>query len=395
MTDETPTPIPALATSPTVTPAQPAPAAAPAWRDGTAGPTDNGRRALLGIIALLLFLLLAGGYFAYRQGNAAVEQIAQLQGQVDALGKRAGALESRPTPQPAPNLQPLQQQLAALAPLPQRVAALEPLAQQVATLATLGQQLTPLQQRVDALEKLQQRVDALEKLPQRLTDLENKPPAQATLDAAAQTQIAGVSSRIDGVAARQDQLGTLEQSDMGKVTAQLAGLDTRLSAATKAGSEITAVTARQARVAQLQAAGPALAAGRPLGAIEGAPPALAQFASKAPPTEASLRLSFDDAAAHAREAGMPPKDTTPFLARMWDRAQSGVVVREGDRVLVGDAVSGILEKAKRQLDAGDLPGTVALLDGLSGPAAAAIAPWRAQAQSLIDARAALVSAARG
>ncbi len=38
---------------------------------------------------------------------------------------------------------------------------------------------------------------------------------------------------------------------------------------------------------------------------------------------------------------------------------------------------------------------MAALDGLAGPAAAAMAPWRAQAQSLLDARAALITAAHG
>ena len=331
-------------------------------------PTDPAQKGLLAVVAVLVLLLLVGGFFAYRQGTAAMEQIAQLQGEIDSLGKRAGALEARPTPQPIPNLQQLQQQAAAV---------------------------EPLQQRVTTLEPLQQRVTALEKLPQRLTDLENKPPAQATLDAAAQQQIAAVSSRIDGVAARQDQLGVLEQADVGKIAGQITGLDTRLSAATKAGNEITAINARQARTAQLQAASAALAAGRPLGTIDGAPPALAAFATKPPPTEASLRLSFDAAAAKTREAGMPPKETTPFLTRMLDRAQSGLVVRQGDRLLVGDPVSGVLDQARRQLEAGDLSGAVSALDGLSGPAAVAMAPWRAEAQALLDLRAALASVARG
>ena len=47
------------------------------------------------------------------------------------------------------------------------------------------------------------------------------------------------------------------------------------------------------------------------------------------------------------------------------------------------------------LDAGDLPGAVTTLDGLTGAAAAAMAPWRAQAQSLLDARSALITAANG
>ena len=111
-----------------------------------------------------------------------------------------------------------------------------------------------------------------------------------------------------------------------------------------------------------------------------------------------MRLSFGDAAAaDARKAGQPYADNaTASASRIWDRLPNPAwSIREGDRVIIGDAVSGVLEHAKRQLDAGDLAGAVTALGGLAGPAAQAMAPWRAQAQSLLDARAALVTAARG
>ena len=92
---------------------------------------------------------------------------------------------------------------------------------------------------------------------------------------------------------------------------------------------------------------------------------------------------------------MPPQTDGPLLSRMWGRMQSLVTVRQGDRVLVGDAVTGILEHARTQLDAGDVAGAVGTLDQLAGPAAAAMAPWRQQAQSLLDARAAMLALARG
>ena len=66
-----------------------------------------------------------------------------------------------------------------------------------------------------------------------------------------------------------------------------------------------------------------------------------------------------------------------------------MTVREGTRVVLGDPVAGVLAQAQHSLDAGDLAGSVQALDGLAGPAAAAIKPWRDQAQSLLDARAAL------
>ena len=361
MTDEAPKPIDEAPT-PLATPVTPVEPAAetiePAWGSHSTTPpgatpasgTNSGRTPLMVLVAILLLVLVIGGFVTWRQGAATADQLAQMQTQVDALKTQTDSLQARPLPPPPPPLQ----------------------------------DLGPIQQ--------------------RLTALEQKPAPKAELDAAGQQQIASLAGRVDGIAARQNQLGTQEQSDIvklqqteqadtAKINEQLASLDTRLTVASKAGGEISAINQRQARIVQLQAAAAALAAGRPVGAIDSAPPALAQFATKAPPTEASLRLSFDAAAADARKAGQPYTEQTPFLNRMWDRLQSGVVVREGDRVIVGDAISGVLEHARTQLVAGDLPGAVAALDGLAGPAAAAMAPWRAQAQSLIDARAALISAA--
>jgi hypothetical protein len=299
---------------------------------------------LLGALAVLALIVVVGDILAWRNTSSLSAQLAQSQSQLAALGDRIGALEARPQPQP-PDLRPLQQ---------------------------------------------------------RLTALEQKPPPQAQLDSAGQQQIAALAGRIDGIAARQDQLGTREQQDTDKTASQLAALGTQVAAlatqvtaANRTGSEISELADRQTKAARLQSAAVALAAGRPLGDIAGAPPALARFATKPPPTEASLRLSFDAAAQDARRAGQPSPATTPFLQRVWDRAQASVTIRQGDRIVVGDSLSGIIETARRHLDAGDVAGAVSALDGLAGPAAAAMAPWRADAQALLDARAALMSAAHG
>ncbi len=392
-------------------------------RDPAAAPN---RSPLLAAVAVLALLVVIGGVLLWRQGAAASSQVAQMQARIDSLDSQVSTLAARPVPPPPPDLRPLQQRLAALE------------ARQPPDLAPLDQ---------------------------RLTALEQKPPPETQLDAAGQKQLAQLSGRIDGIAARQDQLGTQEQADtaklgdqfqaglaklgdaaraqqqadtaklstqesgdvtalrtqeqadaaklrdqeqadMAKLGDQVGALDGRIAAAVTAGSQVAAqaqkansdlatVAGRQARGAQLQAAAVALQAGRPLGEIPGAPPALAQFAGKPPPTEAALRLSFDAAAQSAEEANQPAKESTPLLTRMWDRAQSGLTVRQGDRVIVGDVVTGVLEHARHQLDAGDLAGAVSALDGLNGPAAAAMGPWRAQAQSLLDARSALLTAAHG
>ncbi len=66
-----------------------------------------------------------------------------------------------------------------------------------------------------------------------------------------------------------------------------------------------------------------------------------------------------------------------------------MTVRRGETVLVGSRAAGILEGARVALEAGDLAGAVRILGGLDGAAAAAVAGWRAEAQALLDARAAL------
>jgi hypothetical protein len=127
--------------------------------------------------------------------------------------------------------------------------------------------------------------------------------------------------------------------------------------------------------------------------LPNAPPALAKFASTKPPTEAELRLSFPAAAQAAQKASQPNTEGKPFLDRIWTRAQDLVTVRDGDRVIVGDPAAGVIARARQALNAGDLQGAVAALDALTGDATQEMAEWKAKAQSLLDARAALANLA--
>jgi hypothetical protein len=79
---------------------------------------------------------------------------------------------------------------------------------------------------------------------------------------------------------------------------------------------------------------------------------------------------------------------------MWQRAQSLVTVKEGEKVVIGAPAAGILADSREKLEAGDLAGTLATLKRLDGAAAAAMAEWRGQAQALLDARAALAEMAK-
>lgn len=256
--------------------------------------------------------------------------------QLAALENRVARLEQRPPP-PVPNLGPLAARVAALE---QRPAS-----------ASDGPapDLAPLEARVAALEQRQ-------------------PPDLAPLEA----RLAALESR--------------DRSAEGGLARRLDADEARLAALEKVAG----------RAAQVQAARIALDAGQKLGAVPGAPPALARFATENPPTEAQLRLAFPQAERTALAASRPSAEGKPLLARMWARAQDLVTIRQGDRVLVGDPAAGILDRARTALDAGDLPAAVTAVASLTGPAAHAMAGWLAQARALLDARAALAAwAAQG
>ncbi|MEJ1976859.1 MAG: hypothetical protein WDN49_12840 [Acetobacteraceae bacterium] len=329
-------PAPPLAAAPPPPPVPPAPPRYEPPRYEPAPERRGNGAAYLPLLACAVVLVGAG--YLYWQSQSADAQIAA---RLDGLEQRLQTVEQRPVPAP-PNLAPLEQ---------------------------------------------------------RLTTLEQTPPPVAHLDQGGRDELAALAGRVDQITARENQLGVQQQNDAAKLASQLAAQDSRLAATTAttgaAAGQLEALAARQARTARLQEAATALAAGRPLGTIPDAPPALAQFATKAPPTEAALRLSFDAAAAAAYKAGQPIPDNAPFLQRVLARLQESVTVRQGSQVLLGDPITGILARARQQLDAGDVAGSVKTLDSLVGPALAAVAPWRQQAQSLVDARAALLAMAQG
>jgi hypothetical protein len=146
---------------------------------------------------------------------------------------------------------------------------------------------------------------------------------------------------------------------------------------------------RAARLAMVQQASAALMAGTPLGPLPGAPESLTRFATAAPPTETGLRAAFPAVAEQARAASRPEAVKTTLWDRALARIEQSVTVRRGEHVIVGDPAAGVLAAAQDQLNNGNLAGAVHALAALQGAAAAAVANWVAQAQALLDARAAL------
>jgi hypothetical protein len=219
-------------------------------------------------------------------------------------------------------------------------------------------------------------------------------PRLAALDAALNQRVeaAGqaMNQRLDTAGKALDERLSRTEAQMneriGQQEAQLAQrvqqFEQRLAQAEAAERRLSALAAR----GNIQNA---LEAGRPLGAalagLTGTPPvALARYREAAPPTEAALRLSFEDAARTARLAAEPQGQSVGDTALA--RLQGLVTVRRGDQVVVGDAVSGELERARRSLDAGDLEGAVERLEKLPPPSRNAMAGWIGQARDLVEAR---------
>ncbi len=280
--------------------------------------------------------------------------------QLAALQAKVAALEQRPVPQ-QPNLAPLEQRIAALEQRPAPAAPpppdLTPIEQQIAALKAQAAKPAP----APDLGPINQRLDALDKQSGQLHDLAAQ---QQTLAKQVQDLQSGLKNEQDAIAGK-------------------------LQAVTQQAASASAAADKASRLVRVVAARLALAAGEPLGPIPDAPPALARFAQTKPPTEAGLRLAFPDAAKGAFAASQPDTEGKPFGERLWQRAQSLVTVRQGDRVIVGNPAAGILAEAQTRLNAGDLAGAVAAVSTLSGPPAQAMASWLDQAKALLAARAAL------
>ena len=241
---------------------------------------------------------------------------------------------------------------------------------------------------------------------QRIAQLEQRPAAVAGAPVdlrPLEARIAAVEQRPAGASGGAATTPVdLRPLDLRPLEARLAAVEQRPTAAADPalGERLAALDRRMtenaqraamrtARLALLQRASASLEAGQPLGVISAAPAALARFAAVAPPTEASLRLAFPEAARLARGASRPEVADQDVTARIWQRVRNLVTLREGDTVLLGSPAATVLGVAAERLAVGDIGGAVVALDALDPAAAAAMAGWRAQVGGLLAARAAL------
>jgi hypothetical protein len=199
---------------------------------------------------------------------------------------------------------------------------------------------------------------------------------------------AAIQSRTAALDATLGQRGAAIEQQAARI-AQLEGASQRLAA----------LEGRSQRLATVDQLRTALDAGRPLGAglasLQNAPEALSRFASTPPPTEAALRLSFEEAARTARQASEPAREGSGVMEGALSRLQGLVTVRRGEDVVWGDAAGAEIERARRALEAGDLEGSLRHLQRLPQAAREAIRGWTSQAEALVAARAALRQVAEG
>lgn len=247
--------------------------------------------------------------------------------------------------------------------------------------------LAPLAARVGQIEGLQARIDRLgERLDAAVAATRSVEAADAQRAEALRGRLeAGLAEAQSRLEAR---LGTLER-----------GVNDALARQEAAGRQaLTALETRARTLTAVVGLATALEAGRPLAphlAVLGSPsPALARFAATGAPTEARLRLEFEDAARAARAA----QDATPrgTLAESALARLGGLVtIRRGEQVVWGEETEAHLERARRALAAGEMEAVLAALDALHPAAKEAMAPWITRARQLQEARAAIAQLLAG
>lgn len=324
---------------------------------------------------------------ALRQLEGVPERMRQL----GALEERLRALEERPV---APDLAPLREQIEGFGRQAQEAAAQG---------AGLEQRLAAAE---GALRDLAARpvVDpaavasrsALEELTGRVARLTDRAEALAQQDQQATQRMqaleALVAQRVQTLGDGLTQDIRTARQELGQRITELDGaLERRVSALEEAQQRLVALEARAARLAALDGVRAALEAGRPLGealrGIQEPPRALARFATTPPPTEASLRLSFDEHARAALAASEPAQDGQGVIDSAVSRLSGLVTIRRGEDLVWGDAAAAEIERARRALNAGDVEEALARLERLPPAARDAMRAWTEQAEALIAARA--------
>ncbi len=354
----------------------------------------SGPRIWPRVVGVLLLFVIFGGVWTWQNPNLVQSALQWLRPAPSGGGSaatEANALDARVTR--------LEQRLpAGLADLSQRLNALEARLPQTAV-APAPADLRPALARLDAVEA---KVAAMAARPAVA-------PAGPAPTARSEPDVGSLTARLDALerqqsqqsadAARlealQAQVNALAAHNPANLSGQLDDVEHRVGVLAANQAKLAGTSDKINRLTQVSAAEIALAAGRPLGPFPDAPAALTRFATTAPPTEAGLRLAFAAASQQALQVSQPDTADKPFVDRILARLQDFrlITVREGDHVVIGNSTATILAHARVLLEVGDLGGAIKAVSMLSGPPAAKMAPWLADATALQATREALASLA--
>ncbi|MFL5289838.1 MAG: COG4223 family protein [Rhodopila sp.] len=258
------------------------------------------------------------------------------------------------------------------------------IATSAANIRAVDQRLTAVDQRVSRIEQMPAPPSAadLGKVNARIDALEGRIGDQTQL-----------GTRIDQESGRLEALSGRTQAAVDQLKQQLDAANAKIAALQASTTSVATAGSRVDRLIRLQAASIALANGRPLGNIPDAPPAVARFAEKPPPTEAQLRLAFGSVQHAVLSAAHVDDNDKPFLERALGKAEELVSIRRGNEVVIGHSTVAALAQADAAVQAGDFPAALKAIGQMDPSAQKASADWVAQVKSLLDARAGLAEMA--
>ena len=219
-------------------------------------------------------------------------------------------------------------------------------------------------------------------------------------------QVAGLSARLDALeanaksadSAMNDRIALLEQKVPANLGDQLASLATKgdvgaldqriatLEASTTAlDAKRAAAAIALANLARAAQSGTAftneLAAVKLLNVDPAMVAPISPYAARGVPPVSDLIAAYDGVARDALRAARASQGD--WWSRLWANIAGLFLVRRTGEV-VGNSNDAILARAGVEVHTGNLPAAVAELGRLKGPAAAAIADWRRQAQARVD-----------
>lgn len=221
------------------------------------------------------------------------------------------------------------------------------------------------------------RVSSLEGAIEALsTRIEEVAAASATPDAAMAGRLEGLEGRLEGAAGRIEALEARLREAMAALETARVRLGEETALALAAGQLRDALRTGQPYGAELE--GLRRLSGRDA-RLDEVLARLEVHAASGVPTLASLQASFHEAASAAITADRAAESESEWQALFWNRVNDLVTVRPTGE-LEGDGTAEILARAERRLEEGNLSASLAELDRLAGPAAEAMATWRAQAE---------------